>query len=158
LGFPERKALNEVTLMKFAKYSLIVMLVFSSIGLYLACERATTLTFEGGPPVKFMLAGSGWLGSLRIGGPKKRREAFGETALLYWEIEPISADSVRRIEKISPIIYGKVPAGYRQLFPASGEPPPLIEGDTYNIRVSTNNAPGIIKDFTIRDGKVIEAP
>jgi hypothetical protein len=144
--------------MKFVKYRLVVLLVFSCIGLHLACERATTLTFEEGLPVKFVLAGSGWLGSLRIGGPKKQREAFGETSLLYWEIEPNSADSVRRIEKMSPIIYGKVPAGYMQRFPESGEPPSLIEGDTYNIRVSTNNAPGIIKDFTIRGGKVIEVP
>jgi hypothetical protein len=124
----------------------------------MACERATTISFEDGNPPKFVLSGSGSLGLLRVGGPDKQRDAFGETAFLYWVIEPITKDSDRSVESIGPITYSQVPSGYKQVYPENGEAPPLIEGKRYSIKISTINAPGIIKDFTIRDGKVTEVP
>ncbi len=59
---------------------------------------------------------------------------------------------------MGPIIYGQVPPGYKQVYPEEGEAPPLVEGRIYNVRIDAYNAPGVIKDFIIRDGKVAEAP
>jgi hypothetical protein len=123
-----------------------------------ACERATTLSFEGGNPPKFVMTGSGSLGLLRVTGPDKQRDTFGEAAFLYWVIEPITKDSDRSVERIGPITYGQVPSGYMQVYPEKGEAPPLIEGKIYTGKISANNAPGVIKKFTIRDGKVTEVP
>src|SRR5262249_48627232 len=123
-----------------------------------ACERATTISFEGGNPPKFVMTGSGSLGLLRVLGPEKQRDVFGEAPFFYWVIEPLTKDSDRSVEKMGPITYGQIPSGYKQVYPENGKAPPLIEGKLYSIKIDTINAPGIIKNFTIRDGKVTEVP
>jgi hypothetical protein len=141
---------------RFSSIALATAFAVMSAGINIACERATTLSFDGGNPPKFVLTGSGSLGLLRVRGPEKQRDALGETAFLYWMIEPTTKDSDRSVEKIGSITYGQVPSGYTQVYPEKGEAPSLIEGKIYNIRVSAISAPGIIKDFTIRDGKITE--
>jgi hypothetical protein len=124
----------------------------------MACERATTISFEGGNPPKFVLTGSGSLGLLRVIGPDKQRDVFGENAFLYWAIKPTTKDSDRSVEKMGPVTYGQVPSGYKQVYPEEGNAPPLVEGRIYSVKIDAYNAPGVIKDFTIRDGKITEAP
>lgn len=120
-----------------------------------ACERDTKLIIEAGNPPRFVMSGSGTLGSLRIRGPKKQREVGGEDASIYWAIEPKDDDSDRNVERLGPITYGKVPDGYIQIYPEQGQAvPPLVEGERYNIRIATNNANGVDKFFVIREGKV----
>lgn len=120
-----------------------------------ACERDTKLVIEAGNPPRFVLSGSGTLGALRIRGPKKQREVVGEEASIYWEIEPKDEDSDRNVGRLSPITYGVVPEGYIQVYPEQGQTaPPIVEGEKYNIRIATNNANGVDKFFTIREGKV----
>lgn len=119
-----------------------------------ACERDTKLVIQSGNPPKFVLSGSGTLGALRIRGPKKQREAAGEDASVYWEIEPKDEGSDLKVERLGPIPYGQVPKGYVQIYPAQGEAPPLIEGERYNVRIATNNANGVDKFFVIRNGRV----
>jgi hypothetical protein len=136
----------------------IVILAFLAMFISTACERATTVSFEGGNPPKFVLTGSGTLGLFRVGGPDKQRDTFGEAAFLYWVIEPITKDSDRSVERIGPITYGQSPSGYRQIYPEKGEAPSLIEGKIYTLKIDAINAPGVIKDFTIRDGKVAKIP
>lgn len=129
---------------------LLLVALFST-----ACERDTKLVIEAGNPPKFVMTGSGTLGALRIRGPKKQREAMGEDASIYWEIEPRDEDSDRNVARLGPITYGKVPDGYVQVFPEQGQTaPPLVEGERYNIRIATNNAKGVDKFFVIREGKV----
>jgi hypothetical protein len=119
-----------------------------------SCERDTRLVIEGTDPPKFFLSGSGTLGTLRIRGPLKQREAEGEDAYLYWTIVN-KEDQERFVTEIGPIIYGQVPRGYEQAYPENGAPPPsLIQGERYNVRVATANANGIDKFFILRNGKV----
>jgi hypothetical protein len=130
---------------------LLLAALFSS-----ACERDTRLIIEEGNPPGFVMSGSGTLGFLRIRGPKKQREAVGEDASIYWEIEPKDEDSDRNVGRLSPITYGKVPDGYTQVYPEQGQAaPPLVEGERYNIRIATNNANGVNKSFEIRQGKAV---
>src|ERR1043165_2735880 len=85
--------------------------------------------------------------------PEKQREAEGEDAFLYWVIVN-REDEDQNVERLGPVTYGKVPQGYKQVYPERGEAPQLVEGERYNIRIATNNANGVDKFFVIRNGKV----
>lgn len=115
-----------------------------------ACERDTVLVIEETHPIKFVMSGSGTLGSLRVVGPKRQREALGETASIYWMIQPEGDADPQAIASLSPIIYGKAPQGYRQVYPEQGEVPPLVEGEKYFVDVSTNAANGVRETFLVK--------
>jgi hypothetical protein len=51
--------------------------------------------------------------------------------------------------------YGKVPEGWRQTIPAQGEPPPLMEGKTYEAGGNFHSGQDAHLLFTIRDGKAV---
>ena len=144
--FADGGALRKETLVAVI---LLVMILAGS-----ACERDTKLLIESGNPPKFVLSGSGTLGVLRVRGSKKQREAVGEDASVYWEIEPKEEGSDRNVERMGPISYGQVPEGYVQVYPEKGQAPPLVEGERYNIRIATHNANGVDEFFVIRNGKV----
>lgn len=118
-----------------------------------SCEVDSKLSITGGNTPSFVMTGNGRLTSLRLRGPDKQREADGEDAFLYWVIESQDG-SDRVVSDVSPIIYGRVPEGYRQVYPEKGLPPQLVEGDRYYAQVVTMNANGDGKYFTIRQGKV----
>ena len=58
------------------------------------------------------------------------------------------------VENLSPITYGKVPEGYKQVYPEQGNAPALVEGERYYVWVGTFDANGAGKHFIIRNGKV----
>jgi len=124
------------------------------VGSGASCERDTKLTIAGGNPPKFFMTGSGILTSVRVRGPQKQREAQGEDKFLYWVIEIKDGNNPRSVEKLSPLIYGKIPEGFEQIYPERGEAPPLVEGERYYVRVVTSEANGDGKYFIIREGKV----
>lgn len=117
----------------------------------MACERDTRLVIEQTDTVKFLLSGSGTLGSLRVVGPSRQREAYGEDASVYWMIRPKPEMDPERIETLSPITYGKVPPGYMQVYPEQGEAPPLVEKETYFVDISTNGANGVRRNFSVQN-------
>lgn len=63
-------------------------------------------------------------------------------------------DNKQTVSRLSPIIYGKLPKGYIQVYPEQGEAPELDENVTYLIEVETMNANGASGYFKITDGKV----
>ena len=132
-------------------FALLLFLIFT-----VACERDTRLTIEASIPTKFHLSGSGTLNWLRVRGPKKQREAEGEDMYLYWAIKRVG--NGQAVEDMSPVIYGRVPDGYVQVYPEMVEAPMLIENERYNIWITTLGANGVNKDFTIIDNKVVEHP
>ncbi len=134
------------------KFSTIIILSLV-VATALACERDTKLVIEGGNPPKFVMTGSGSLGTIRIRGPEKQRDAEGEDAHLYWVIVNKKGGD-RPVEELGAVTYGQVPEGYKQKYPENGEAPPLKEGERYNIRIATFNANGVDKYFMIRNGKV----
>jgi hypothetical protein len=126
----------------------VLLLVFSL--LTMACERDTQLTIETSDPPKFIMSGSGTLGSLRIVGPKRQRETFGEDASVYWMIKPEPEGDPENVEALSPITYGRVPPGYIQVYPEQGtNAPALVEGQKYFIDISTNAANGVRRSFVL---------
>ena len=123
----------------------------------LSCEIDTKLTITGGNPPQFHMTGSGLLGRIVVRGPKTLRRIDGPDSSAYWYIEPKDGESMRNVERLSPITYGKAPEGYVQVYPEKGEAQPLLENETYYIQVSTTNANGTFKHFVIRKGKVVFA-
>lgn len=143
-GFGKSKMTNRLI-------SIVCLLAFALLAS--SCEIDTSLKIYGGNPPKFSMTGSGSLGRLRIRGHEKQREAFGEDASIYWQIEP--KDSIKNVWRVSPITYGVVPEGYEQIYPENGKaPPPLVAGQRYYVRIDTNNANGSQMYFIIRNGEV----
>lgn len=134
-------------------YSTIISLIVGVVSL--ARERDTTLTVKDGNPPTFVMSGSGSLGSFRVRGPKKQREAEGEDASVYWLIKANGSYGLP-VEDLSPITYGRVPKGYIQVYPEKGTAPPLIEGERYFLQALTIDANGAAIHFTIRDGRVVQ--
>jgi len=52
--------------------------------------------------------------------------------------------------------YGKVPDGWRQTIPENGEPPPLVEGKTYEAGGNFHSGQDAHLRFTIRGGKAVK--
>jgi hypothetical protein len=101
------------------------------------------------------MTGSGVVTAVRVGGPRKRREAKGEDASLYWMIETTGrGNSDHRVESLSPMTYGILPEGFEQIYPEGGKAPELVEGEKYYVQIVTSGANGDSKDFIIRNGKV----
>ena len=139
-------------MLKLSKFPRLIILALS-VATASACGRGTKLIIEGGNPPKFIMAGSGSLGTIRVRGPEKQRDAAGEDAFLYWVIVNKEGED-RPVDKLGAVIYGRIPEGYRQVYPENSEAPPLAEGERYNIRVATYDADGADKYFIIRDGRV----
>ncbi len=138
------------TLRQFVLMGALITIAASAV----SCERDTTLTIQGGNPPQFVMKGSGRLTALRVRGPEKQRNAEGEAAFLYWVIEMKVEGTDRNVREVSPIVYGNVSEGYKQVYPEKGGPPQLVEGERYYVQVIAMNANGAGKYFTIRDGKV----
>jgi hypothetical protein len=70
-----------------------------------------------------------------------------------WEIRPTDENL---ISKLPAITYGVVPPGFKQIIPAAGAPPPLVEGKIYNAGGPAFEANGGSICFTIKDGRPLE--
>jgi hypothetical protein len=126
------------------------------------CERRTSLVIEMGNPLRFVISGPGTLTNLQVTGPDLEREPNrqGDGSRLpllkvYWELASHDGQD-RSLDQMGAITYGKVPEGFVQVQPPSGAPPPpLVERDLYNIRLSVKDGDGINRFFALRDGKVV---
>jgi len=132
---------------KFARVLIILPLVVA----FTSCERPTQLKVEDGNPPKIVMSGSGDLGNLVIRGPRRFRQSLGPDYSAYWYIRAESG--ARPIEALSPLSYGTLPKGYKQVYPEQGSAPPLTDEGIYYIHVDTNNAPGASGYFVVREGK-----
>jgi hypothetical protein len=74
-----------------------------------------------------------------------------------WEI--VAKRTVERSEaRALTIHYGKVPDGFEQKVPASGQAPPLIEGKHYEAVAHGSYVPGARVRFMIENDKIVEVP
>jgi hypothetical protein len=127
------------------------------------CERRTVAKLEGGVPPRFVLSGSGRLGTVLIFGPEQERIAESnpsDDTHALWEIEPQNEGEAGAapVEDLKVITYGVVPSGYKQIKPRTGLPSPLVPGKLYSYWFVTVNAPHAAGYFEIRDGKAVPVP
>ncbi len=121
-----------------------------------ACEQRTTVELAEGPPVVFVVAGSGLLSQLTVYGPAQDGVAYPEDSKdAIWEIVPMEGDG-EHVSNLHSIRYGVVPDGYEQTVPRNGAPIPLLEYKRYFYRLVTMNAPHASGYFEIRNGSPIE--
>jgi hypothetical protein len=136
----------------FRLIPLILVVAFS-----LSCEIDTKLNVAGGNPPVFHMSGNGFLTSIRVRGDERQREVQGEDQYLYWVIE-VKEHGGSSVEKIGSVTYGKVPEGYKQIYPETGEAPPIVEGLHYYVRVVTSEANGADGYFMLLNGKALFDP
>lgn len=129
-----------------------IFLVFLSLSF--GCERGLSLEIDGRNPPTLTLSGSGSLVFLYVMEvPSNRLPTLEDPKL--WEIHPTTPP---RISDLSPIVYGIVPKGFSQTIPASGPPPILTEGHTYEVGGPADDANGASIWFTIKEGKSVQVP
>lgn len=131
--------------------------------LFSACERRTIAKLEGDTVPRFVLSGSGRLGTVLIFAPEQEHLAESDPAndtYAIWEIQPEKEGEAGAapVEAIKVITYGVVPPGYRQIKPRTGMPPPLEAGKRYRYWFVTVNAPHAAGYFEIRNGKTVPVP
>src|SRR5690349_7011689 len=85
-------------------------------------EIDTKLIMEGGNPPKILMSGNGTLSRLVIRGHKTIRKIEGPDSSAVWYIK-INYVQGQLVSKLSPILYGKMPKGYIQIYPEKGEAP-----------------------------------
>ena len=110
------------------------------------------IKIDGKNPPTFTLSGSGNLVFLSLGEVHDNKPPLLGAPDL-WKIRP-KGDN--KISKLPSITYGIVPDGFVQVTPASGAPPPLIEGKVYDFGGPADNANGGSIWFTIQGGKSVE--
>lgn len=142
---------------------ILVVLLIAALGAAISCgsaQRQTSVAIEQADPQRFVVSGKGILDVFDISGPVRRCEATWNQDRLpatekYWEIAPVGDFDVSRFAELGPIVYGRVPAGFRQVTPARGEPPPICEGGPYSVSLHIRNGSGVNMIFVVWGGKII---
>ena len=75
--------------------------------------------------------------------------------IVLWQIWT-EGDNSGRVPSV--ITYGKVPTGFVQKLPVSGDPPPLVEGKVYDAYGPPTIVPETYIRFTIRGGQAVRLP
>lgn len=109
-----------------------------------------TLTMDSANPPTFKLSGSGRLIFFAVSDVPQGRPSKIDNPKL-WEIR-----GENLISELPAITYGIVPAGFRQVTPSAGVPPPLVEGKVYKAGGPAFNANGGSIRFTIKDGRAVK--
>jgi hypothetical protein len=109
------------------------------------------ISIEGGRVPRFRLRGRGNIQMIAISGPDLAKP-LGDRALdaqpmkVYWELVPKGDYDLHNLEERGPLIYGQVPEGLKQNYPADGTPPDaLFEKGlfTFQLRTADGDAMGV---------------
>ena len=77
--------------------------------------------------------------------------------IVLWQIWP-KDNTDNSADALPPITYGKVPPGFTQRIPALGAPPPLVEGNIYEVGGPPIEVSEAYMRFTVRNGKAVKIP
>jgi len=126
--------------------------------LSLGCNQRPSVIIEGGTAPFFKIAGNGNVQVITVSGPdfanSNGSDAGSRVMRPYWQIVPQTEQSLARIDRSSGIAYGKVPDGFKQVFPANGAAPqPLMENELFTFDLRLENGEAVGKRFVIHDGK-----
>lgn len=119
-----------------------------------------SVAIKQGSPQEFIISADGVLDVFSVSGPvarcasERNQDRRMET---YWEITPLQDFDVSQFSKSTPIIYGKVPAGFRQVTPPNNIPPrPICEGGTHAVQLAIRDRGGVNMLFAVTaDGKIL---
>jgi hypothetical protein len=124
-----------------------------------SCERTPRVVVQEGNPPKFFVSAKGILDVFSVSGPVSRCNdlAKDDRAMeRYWEIAPLGNFDVSQFTSATPIVYGHVPEGFRQVTPLNGLPPPLCPGAPYAVQLAIRDNGGVNMLFTVqKDGRIV---
>ena len=137
-------------------FTLGVLLCFFA-ALY-GCNPRPQLTIEGGTAPLFKIAGPGRVQMLTVSGPDFNNpissDAGSRYMKPYWQIVAEGDHDIALLQQSGGVVYGKVPKGFKQIFPEhGGAPQPLSENElfTFDLRLANGEALGM--RFVIHNGK-----
>ena len=91
-------------------------------------------------------------GSIIAEQAKELDNIYGDKHYSLWQLDPDRSRNLN-VSTLS-ITYGLTPEGWKQVYPANGNPEPLIEGKFYKVAAPSYNANFKIGYFTIKNGFV----
>jgi hypothetical protein len=144
--------------MRIIKFSVALLIGVLAI----SCSQPEQMVvIKQGNPQQFIMSANGILDVFSVSGPVQRCVAeSNEHGLLpmetYWEIAPITDFDAAQFKERGPIIYGRLPDGFRQVTPTSGEPPPTCKGYPYHVNLATRNGDHVSMFFEVHeDGTIL---
>jgi hypothetical protein len=116
-----------------------------------ACSRPVSVSLEGNNPPTFVFSGDGSLRSFVIYEEKPTGDG-GECLCLVWFIIAYPGEP---LEKIGKVRYGVVPQGFKQTYPESGPPAPIVPERTYQYQLNSGGPKvDLQREFGIYEGKL----
>lgn len=141
-------------------YGLVIILCLATVSCLV--ERDTEITLiEGSNPPTFKIYGNGSTAEFLFYGPYSNcnQESQEEKPLHLrtplWSISPIERGSMSGVSDYSPFTYGKIPIGYKQVYPLTQDLPVLIEGKSYLLWIRVNSAGNNVINFQIKNNQAI---
>ena len=133
-----------------------VSLVFVLVSLFSSCGEGLVISMDEKLPPTFKYKGNRFaeccknlnffvVGEVLPGNPEPENN-------YVWWIWPKDAAHGESYN-LPTFTYGKVPDGWRQTIPENGEPPPLVEGKTYEAGGNFHSGQAAHLRFTVRDGR-----
>jgi hypothetical protein len=121
------------------------------------CNQRPQVIIEGGSAPLFKITGSGNIQVLTVSGPDfdnpNNRDAGSRYMKPFWQIVAQPGHDIVLVEQSGGIIYGKVPDGFKQIFPKNGATPqPLMENELFTFDLRLGNG-AIGKRFVIHNGR-----
>jgi hypothetical protein len=138
------------------RFSVLAFCVLATF--FLACDQRPQVNIEGGSTPLFKVAGQGSIQVVTVSGPDfdnpNSRNAGSRYMKPFWQIVAQPGHDIALVEKSGGIIYGKVPDGFKQIFPQNGaRPQPLVENELFTFDLRLGNGEAIGKRFVIHNGK-----
>jgi hypothetical protein len=155
VGEPLKRSVGSLPPMSMRPFRFIIVLFLATI--FLSCVYRPSVVIRQGSPQQFIVSAKGILDVFSISGPTSRCTAEWNEEQLprmerYWEIAPLQDFEVAEFRRLGPIVYGKVPVGFRQVTPANGSPPPICEGGPYSVQLAIRNGAGVNMLFAVYKG------
>lgn len=137
---------------------LILSLLCAVATVFSGCNQRPQVTIEGGALPVLKVTGRGAVQLITISGPDFENPNSAGPGSRYmkpfWQIVPESDYDIAVLESLGGIAYGKVPKGFRQIFPENGaEPQPLMENELFTLDLRLADGEAVGHRFVIHNGK-----
>jgi hypothetical protein len=143
-----------------SRWRFSVLLAFCVVATFFSgCNQRPQVVIEGGSVPLFKVTGRGSIQVITVSGPDfdnpNSRDAGSRYMKPFWQIVAQPGHNIALVEQLGGIVYGKVPDGFKQVFPPNGATPqPLVENELFTFDLRLGNGEAIGNRFVIHNGRV----